>query len=198
MSEIIPALLDNRLEEERMKAAQLVVSDDINDIVKDISTKDIPLQLRAFLLMNARIELVQLAKMTNSLHELENVFFARALEESESTDMKSLGEMVKIGTAAVERSLDTITDIVNGKGAGGNVYIDQSTKVVNQNTGVYLTNKQSVEKIRNVSFKMAEMFGVSPTDLVNASPVPDMEAEVVEAKKAEPPKELQPAEEEKQ
>ena len=153
-SEMIPTLLDNRLEAERMKAAQLVVSDNINDLVKDISTKDIPMQLRAFLLENARIELVQLAKMTNSLHDLEDIFFARALDEAESTDMKSLGEMVKIGTAAVERSLDTINSIVNGKGAGNNIYINQSTtKVVNQGTNVVLADKNSAEKIRTIAAK---------------------------------------------
>ena len=191
-SEMIPALLDNRLEAERMKAAQLVVSDNINDLVKDISTKDIPMQLRAFLLENARIELVQLAKMTNSLHDLEDIFFARALDEAESTDMKSLGEMVKIGTAAVERSLDTINSIVNGKGASNNIYINQSTtKVVNQGTSVVLADKNSAEKIRTIAAKMAANAGISNADMVNALPVPDMDAEFVEAKKDENPEEQQ-------
>lgn len=194
--DIQSVLLDNRFNSNRAKLAQLASSDEVSDLVKDISTQDIPTQLRAFLLYNSKSELIRMVKKSDKLAMLEDVYMRRALEEAEDVDMKSLGEMLKNVTASLDHSMDIVSNIVEDNKL--NVTINQkSATIVNNNGGAVsvgntvsvVGDKASREKLRNLTTKLFSALGVDPSTLVNAAPGAVNEADVVNAELVEVDKE---------
>ena len=134
-------------------------------------SKDIPTQLRAFSIVQAKAELIRVIQMTQALNELEDTYVQRALLDKDGMDMKSLEKVLETIVKSLNRSMSLIDRVTNDNNL--KVIIDQSSKVYNVNSNnstVLLTDQNSREKLRNLAQQLFSVLSNNPNEVVNAVP----------------------------
>lgn len=186
MNELYKSLLSSQSTVDKSALVQLATADDSTELVTDLMSRDIPTQLRAFMLMTAKSELVRVIQLTDALNKLEDTYIQRALADKDGMDMKSLTNAINTITASLNRSMDMIDRVTNDTNL--KIMIDQSTKIYNQGNGsqtnVLLTDRNSRERLRNLATQIFSALSTNPSDIVNSQQIAQDEQEplIVEAK----------------
>lgn len=186
MNELYKSLLSSQSTVDKSALVQLATADDSTELVADLMSRDIPTQLRAFMLMTAKSELVRVIQLTDALNKLEDTYIQRALADKDGMDMKSLTNAINTITASLNRSMDIIDRVTNDTNL--KIMIDQSTKIYNQGNGsqtnVLLTDRNSRERLRNLATQIFSALSTNPSDIVNSQQIAQDEQEplVVEVK----------------
>lgn len=181
LSDSLKLALQLQSEHEQKTLVDLATSENSAQIVEDLMSKDIPTQLRAFSIVQAKSELVRVIQLTQALNDLEDTYIERALNDKNGMDMKSLEKVLDTIVKSLNRSMTLIDKITNDNNL--KLIIDQSTKVLNvnsTNSTVLLTDQNSREKLRNLTQQLFSILSVNPNQVVNAAPVSIIDAEVID------------------
>lgn len=178
MNELNNTLLTNRSAIDKNTLVQIAISDNNESLINDLLSKDVPTQLRAFMLASAKSDLIRVLQLTDALEKLEDVYVARALDDAEGMDMMSLARTIQVITASLQRSMTTIEKVTNDDKL--QIIIDQSNKVINNISGPggasnvsLITDKTSREKLRNITSKLLSVLDPNPSRQVNSLPSSD-------------------------
>lgn len=182
MNDLSELLLQNQSSADRASLLQLATSSDSTELVADLMSKDIPTQLRAFMLTTAKSELVRVIRLTDALNKLEDTYIERALADKNGMDMKSLANTMNVIMQSLNRSMELIDRVTNDNNL--KLIIDQSTKIYNngnnsQTNVALLADQGSREKLRNLTTKLLTAISNNPNEIVNASKSPIISAEPV-------------------
>lgn len=182
MNDLSELLLQNQSSADRASLLQLATSSDSIGLVTDLMSKDIPTQLRAFMLTTAKSELVRVIRLTDALNKLEDTYIERALADKNGMDMKSLANTMNVIMQSLNRSMELIDRVTNDNNL--KLIIDQSTKIYNngnnsQTNVDLLADQGSREKLRNLTTKLLAAISNNPNEVVNASKSPIISAEPV-------------------
>ena len=181
LSDASKLALKIRAEYEQKALVDLATKSDTVKLIDDLMAKDIPTQLRAFSVVQAKAELIRVIQLTQALNELEDTYIQRALMDKDGMDMKSLEKVLETIVKSLNRSMALIDKVTNDNNL--KVIIDQSTKVYNVNNNsntVLLTDQNSREKLRNLAQQLFSVLSNNPNQVVNATPNMNIvDAEVV-------------------
>lgn len=182
MNDLSELLLQTQSSADRASLLQLATSSDSTELVTDLMSKDIPTQLRAFMLTTAKSELVRVIRLTDALNKLEDTYIERALADKNGMDMKSLANTMNVIMQSLNRSMELIDRVTNDNNL--KLIIDQSTKIYNngnnsQTNVALLADQGSREKLRNLTTKLLTAISNNPNEIVNASRSPIVNAEPV-------------------
>lgn len=162
--------------------SQLATSEDGQLIVEDLMSKDIPTQLRAFMLLKARRELKRIIKVTEILEQLEDTYMERALADQEGMDMKSLSTTLEKVSAILSRSLELVYKVINDKEL--KIIVEENSTIYQDNrTTNYVSiiqKKGSRERLRDISTRLLSSVEKNPALIVNSEPLDDEEDTVQE------------------
>lgn len=114
-------------------------------------------QIKAFMVSQAKNELLRVIKLTDTLNSLEDTYMDRALDDAMNMDMQSLAMTMEVISRSLTRSLDLISKVTNDKNLS--ILIDQSMNLIdnsttNNNTMNVLDSKESRDKIRNIASQL--------------------------------------------
>lgn len=163
---------------------QIATSDDPKLIVDDLMAKDIPTQVRAFMLLKARNELLRIIRVSETLRKLEDTYMERVLADQDGMDVKSLAKSIETMANSLQRSMDMVNSVINDKELKlvveqtSNVYNDNRTNVVSYN--VIQQSQEAREKLRQVSTRLLSSISKNPAEIVNLEAVSDDDV-VIEA-----------------
>jgi len=120
---------------------------DFSQLTSDSTSR----QLKVFLLLLARNELLRVIRLTNALNELEESFLKEALENKEEMGIGSLSGIMKSVVDSLNRSTELIHRVMNDDSI--KFIIDNSTNIFNtqQNAVVILDSVASREKVKKIA-----------------------------------------------
>ena len=162
---------------------QIATSDDSQALSEELMSHDIPTQLRVFMLLKARNELLRIIRVSETLQKLEDTFMERALSDKDGMDVKSLSKAIETASESLQRSTDFVSSVMNDKELKlvveqtNNTYVDN--RVQNNYTAIQL-NQESREKIRQVASRLLSDIDKNPSKVVNLEPVSDEDV-IIEA-----------------
>lgn len=150
-----------------------VTADPEDDIIQQLSSSDIGTQLKAFTVAQARMELMRVIQLTDSLNELEDTYIKRAMEDKDGMDMKSLEQSISVIMRSLERSNSLIDKVTKDENI--QLILDQSSTVVNNQRSLgsvnILEDQGSREKVRNVASQLLNVLEVNPNTIVHSKPL---------------------------
>lgn len=161
---------------------QLATSDMGTSLVDDLMSRDIPTQLRAFMLAKAKGDLVRVIRMSDALSELEDTFIQRALQDKDEVSMKNLQNIIETASDALGRSTDFVQKVMGDQGIS--LTIDQSTNIYSENTTnthnfvSVVSDKNSRQKLRDIAARLLSPISVNQNEIVNSQVVPSEERDV--------------------
>lgn len=172
-------LMVNQDKVDKLIMRQLATNDDSKIIIDDLLSKDIPTQLRAFVLLKARNELMRIIQVSETLQDLEDTYMERISSDKEGMDVKSLAEAIDNISDVLQRSMDLVYSVINDKEL--KLVIEQTTNVYNDNrttTNNYtsvVNSPESREKLRQVATRLLNQISENPAVLVNTEPITDQD-----------------------
>ena len=171
-------LLDDQAKITDATLLQLATSDMSTTLVDDLMSRDIPTQLKAFMLAKAKGDLIRVIKLSQALGELEDTYIERALSTRDEETMGNLQRMIETTSNALNRTTDTVQQVMGDQEI--KLTIDQSTNIYNDNTTTNNTNnfvsvlsdQNSRQKLRELTAKFLSPISTNQNEIVN-SPVID-------------------------
>lgn len=168
------AMLDDQTRISDTTLLQLATSDTGSTLTDDLLSRDIPTQLRAFMLAKAKGDLVRVLKLSSALGDLEDTFIERAISEKDETSLKNLQKMIETTSGALDRTNEFIQTVMGDNGI--QLTIDQSTNIYNDNTTTNNTNnfvsvladQNSRQKLRDIAAKLLSPISTNQADIVNS------------------------------
>lgn len=126
-------------------------------------------QIKAFMISQAKNELLRVIKLTDTLNTLEDTYMDRALDDSKNMDMNSLANTMDVISRSLARSLDLISKVTNDKNLS--ILIDQSTNILDQSTTNnsminVIDNKDSRDKLRALASQILSAVQTDSTEEV--------------------------------
>jgi hypothetical protein len=150
-------IIKNNSSVNKSELLQIATADDSTELVADLMSKDIPTQLKAFMLATAKSELVRVIQLTDALNKLEDTYIERALSDKDGMDMKSLSNTMDVIMRSLNRSMDLIDKVTTDNNL--KLIIDQSTNIYNDNKSTIINNnllldQSGREKLRTLASKL--------------------------------------------
>lgn len=182
------SLLDNQQRITDATLLQLATSDSSTTLVEDLLSKDIPTQLKAFMLAKAKGDLIRVIKLSSALGEMEDTFIERSLEDMHEAPLGNLQKMIETTSDALQRSTEMVERVMGDKeikftiDQSTNIYNDNTTTTNNTNTFVsVLSDQNSRQKLRELASKLLAPLSTNQNEIVNSPVVSsDVEIEVPE------------------
>ena len=177
-------LLDDQSKITDATLLQLATSDMSTTLVDDLLSRDIPTQLRAFMLAKAKGDLVRMIKLSSALGELEDTFIERSLDEKDETSLGNLQKMIETAASALDRTTETVQSVMGDQGI--KLTIDQSTNIYNDNTTTNNTNnfvsvladQNSRQKLRELTARFLSPISTNQNEIVNSQVINSDEDEI--------------------
>lgn len=163
---------------------QIATTDPNSVLVDDLMSRDIPTQLRAFMLAKAQGDLVRIYKIDEALRSLEDSFIERAMNDKDDASMKNLIQWMDTMKSSEDRAINSVNKVMGDQNI--NMIIDQSTKIYNDNSTTnntqnntanfvsVLSDKNSRQKIRDIASRLTSSISVNTAEIVD-SPISNME-----------------------
>lgn len=177
-------LLDDQSKITDATLLQLATSDMSTTLVDDLMSRDIPTQLKAFMLAKAKGDLVRVIKLSQALGELEDTYIDRALSTMDEASMGNLQKMIETTSNALDRTTDTVQRVMGDQGI--KLTIDQSTNIYNDNTTTtnntnnfvsVLADQNSRQKLRELTARFLSPISTNQNEIVNSQIVDSDEQE---------------------
>lgn len=171
-------LLDDQSKITDATLLQLATSDMSTTLVDDLMSRDIPTQLKAFMLAKAKGDLVRVIKLSQALGELEDTYIDRALSTKDEASMGNLQKMIETTSNALSRTTDTVQQVMGDQGI--KLTIDQSTNIYNDNTTTtnntnnfvsVLADQNSRQKLRELTARFLSPISTNQNEIVNSQVV---------------------------
>ena len=170
-------LLDDQAKITDATLLQLATSDMSTTLVDDLMSRDIPTQLKAFMLAKAKGDLIRVIKLSQALGELEDTYIERALTTMDEASMGNLQKMIETTSNALNRTTDTVQKVMGDQEI--KLTIDQSTNIYNDNTTTNNTNnfvsvlsdQSSRQKLRELTAKFLSPISTNQNEIVNSQVV---------------------------
>ena len=167
-------LLDDQAKITDATLLQLATSDMSTTLVDDLMSRDIPTQLKAFMLAKAKGDLIRVIKLSQALGELEDTYIERALSTRDEASMGNLQRMIETTSNALNRTTDTVQQVMGDQEI--KLTIDQSTNIYNDNTTTNNTNnfvsvlsdQNSRQKLRELTAKFLSPISTNQNEIVNS------------------------------
>ena len=167
-------LLDDQAKVTDATLLQLATSDMSTTLVDDLMSRDIPTQLKAFMLAKAKGDLIRVIKLSQALGELEDTYIERALSTRDEASMGNLQRMIETTSNALNRTTDTVQQVMGDQEI--KLTIDQSTNIYNDNTTTNNTNnfvsvlsdQNSRQKLRELTAKFLSSISTNQNEIVNS------------------------------
>ena len=167
-------LLDDQAKITDATLLQLATSDMSTTLVDDLMSRDIPTQLKAFMLAKAKGDLIRVIKLSQALGELEDTYIERALSTRDEETMGNLQRMIETTSNALSRTTDTVQQVMGDQEI--KLTIDQSTNIYNDNTTTNNTNnfvsvlsdQNSRQKLRELTAKFLSPISTNQNEIVNS------------------------------
>ena len=167
-------LLDDQAKITDATLLQLATSDMSTTLVDDLMSRDIPTQLKAFMLAKAKGDLIRVIKLSQALGELEDTYIDRALSTRDEASMGNLQRMIETTSNALNRTTDTVQQVMGDQEI--KLTIDQSTNIYNDNTTTNNTNnfvsvlsdQNSRQKLRELTAKFLSPISTNQNEIVNS------------------------------
>lgn len=166
-------MLDDQQRISDATLVQLATADTSASLVDDLLSRDIPTQLRAFMLAKAKADLIRVIKLSGALSQMEDKFVERAINDMDETSLKNLQHMIETTSDALDRTENFISKVIGDQSI--QLTIDQSTNIYNDNSNnstnsfvSVLSDQTSRKKLQDLAARLLSPISVNQAELVNS------------------------------